>query len=82
MKLPSRRQYLRHAFKMHWNRTVPVTHLADVNVTLHDAQERKVVDIAGTLNSEPWLEQHFHATETLGANSGDVFVRELVGLYL
>ena len=43
--------------------------LADVNVTLHEAAERSVVDSAGSFTGETWLEQHFRATETLGANS-------------
>ena len=43
---------------------------ADVNVTLLDVLERSVV------------EQHFHATETFGADRDDVSVWELVGLIL
>ena len=34
------------------------------------------------LASETWREQHFHATETNGANGDGVFVWELVGLPL
>ena len=38
--------------------------------------------IAGSSAGETLLEQHFYANEPFGANSGDVSVRELVGLLL
>ena len=39
-------------------------------------RQRRNMIVAG----ETWLEQRSHAPETYGATSGDVFVRELVGL--
>merc|ERR1719274_201168 len=56
--------------------------LADVDVTLHDGLEGCVVDPAGLLSNETWLEQNLWATEALIPNSNDVAIGELVGLLL
>merc|ERR1712135_180095 len=84
-----RRQFLRHALtnplehgRAAWQHDIGVQILADVNVALHDALERSVVDPTGFFTDETWLEQHFCATETFGADSDDVSVWELVGLLL
>ena len=50
-----------------------------VNVTLHDAVNRSVVDCAGMkANETAW--KNTRATETFGADSNDVYVREHVHL--
>ena len=49
--------------------------IADVNVALHVAVERSVVDSTGSFN-EIWLEQHFHVKETFSVDSDDVSVCE------
>ena len=54
--------------------------LADVSVAFHDALERSVVDSARYFANETQLEQHLLATETFGAYSAHVSVRELVGI--
>ena len=49
--------------------------------TSHFIWKTNDVDSAGSFTSETWLEQHFRATETSGANS-DVAVWELASLLL
>ena len=41
--------------------------------------EQILADVTVTLVEESWLEQHFLATEALGANNDDVSVCELEG---
>ena len=54
--------------------TTCVQVIAEVNVALIDLLERNVVDCRTR------LEQHFHATETVGHGKDDVFVWEIAGL--
>ena len=56
--------------------------MEDVNIALHDALERRVVDSAGLPTDGVWLEEDFWAAETFGADSGDVAVNRLVGFLL
>ena len=57
--------------------------LADADVTLHEAQERTVVNSAGFSGRETHLEKYFRETEAFGADcDDDVFVWEHVGLLL
>ena len=69
-----------------WKMAVPhgidVQILADVSVTLRVVLGRSVVTSASFFTSGVWLEQHFRATETFGANSVEVFVWELASLLL
>ena len=48
--------------------------LADVNVALHDAQERRVADSAGLHTSELGLRVDFWAAEMIVADGDDVAV--------
>ena len=56
--------------KIPWNMVVPliarhgVHFIADVNVALHVALERSVVDSTGSFTNEIWLEQLFHVKES------------------
>mmetsp|Transcript_43516 Transcript_43516/g.110202 ORF Transcript_43516/g.110202 Transcript_43516/m.110202 type:complete len:416 (-) Transcript_43516:4-1251(-) len=61
---------------------VRVEVLADVDITLHDGLEGRVVDAAGLLADEARVEEHLGAAEALAANGDDVAVRQLVGLLL
>ena len=47
--------------------------LADVNVTLHDVVERRVVDSAGFFANDTWLEKHSRNGNVRG-DSDDVSV--------
>jgi len=51
-------------------------------LTLNVATERSVVDSAGLVANETWLEPYFKAMETPGADRDDASVRERVGLLL
>ena len=62
----------------HRHQDLGVQFLAGVNVTLHVALERIVVDSNGSFTSEILLEQHFHVKETFSADNDDVSVWELV----
>ena len=44
--------------------------------------KRRVVDFAGFLNDEPWLERDFWAAEMFVANRDDVPIWKVVGLAL
>mmetsp|Transcript_20460 Transcript_20460/g.52145 ORF Transcript_20460/g.52145 Transcript_20460/m.52145 type:complete len:436 (-) Transcript_20460:8-1315(-) len=61
---------------------VGVEVLADVNITLHDGLEGRVMDAAGLLAHEARLEEHLRAAEALAAHRDDVAIRQLVGLLL
>ena len=71
-----------------WKRLVPrdnttfAFNLADVNGTLHDVAERRVVESAGFFTRGTWLDKHFHETEMFGADGDGVFVWRLAGLLL
>merc|ERR1719296_94590 len=56
--------------------------LTDVDIALHDALESGVMDTAGLLADEAWLEEHLWATEALAAHRDDVAVGQLVSLLL
>ena len=56
------------------------TILADVSVTLHEAQVRSVVDSAVFSGRETCLEECFRETEAFGADCVDVSVWEYVEL--
>ena len=64
------------------NTTLAYKLLADDNVTFHDVLKRSVAESSGFCTNENWLEHHFSATETCGANRDDVSVWELIGLLL
>ena len=48
--------------------------LADVDMTLHEAQKRSVVDSAGFLGRDLCLEQYFPETEAFDSDCDEVFV--------
>merc|ERR1712050_300031 len=61
---------------------VSVEVLTDVHIALHDRLEGGVMNAAGLLAHEAWLEEHLRAAEALAADRDDVPVWELVGLFL
>ena len=76
--LPSSAQY---KFKEHARATHDTAYtLVDADVTLHEAQERIVVNSAGFSGRETYLDQYFRETEAFGADCDDVFVWEHAGL--
>ena len=79
-------QLFRHAlnkFKEHARTTCDMAYiLADADVTLHEAQERIVVNSAGFSGRETYLEQYFREIEAFGADCDNFFVWEHVGLII
>ena len=61
---------------------VAVQVLADNDIALHDGLEGGVMDAAGLLAYEAWLEQHPRASETLVSHGDDVAIWQLIGLLL
>jgi len=58
---------------------VGVEILTDVDVALHDAVVRRLVDAARFHTKEGWLEEGFGATESLVSDGDDLSVGQLVG---
>eukprot|EP01084_Bolivina_argentea_P019642 36514_1 len=54
----------------------------DVDITLHDTLERRVMDAGRLFADEARLEEHLGATEALAANRDDVAIRQLIRLFL
>merc|ERR1719362_2573455 len=55
--------------------------LADVNVTLHDRLETRIMNSMCFFSNKTWLEKHFGATETLTANCDDIPIRQFICLF-
>merc|ERR1712050_59919 len=76
--LPDAREHRGAAREDH----IGVQVLADIHIALHNRLEGGVMDATGLLADEARLEKDLWATEPLTADSDDVSIGELVGLFL
>jgi hypothetical protein len=60
--------------------SVGIEVLTDVDVALHDAVVRRLVDTAGFHTKEAWLHHGFRATESFVSDSDDLSVWKLIAL--
>merc|ERR1719352_1713186 len=61
---------------------VAVEVLADVHIAFHDGLEGSVMNAAGLLADEAWLEKHLRAAEALASHCDNIPIWQLIGLLL